>query len=171
MTVPARFMNDQPRSPADRQAAQELEALAGVEMEGYAGAMFDRGGDVSGKSPEEILRTDYKLFTSGERRFGVGHGSFMTEKNLQAALALLEPYLPVALAKQGLDYIFYLFTHIPTSTTRLVMAGKGAAELAGRAFGVPVEEGQAVLPGVVSRKKQMIPKLNTAIKQIAEENR
>ncbi len=153
-------------TPVDRTAAQRLAALAGVDMETYAQAMFDRGGDVSGKSPEEILRTDYKIFSSGPIRFGVGHGSFMTEKNRRAAQDLLIPHLPAALSKQGLDYIFYLFTDIPTSTTQLAMAGEGAEELAQRAFQVEVQDGIAVLPGVVSRKKQVIPALMAAIKQI-----
>ncbi len=153
-------------TPVDERAAQALAALAGVDMESYAASMFDRGGDVSGKSPEDILRTDYKLFNSGDRRFGVGHGSFMTEKNRLAAQALLGPYLPTALARQGLDYIFYMFTDIPTSTTQLMMAGKGAEDLARRAFGAEIQsDGTALLPGVVSRKKQVIPALMGAIKQ------
>ena len=152
-------------TPADERAAKALADLAGVDMETYAAAMFDRGGDVSGKSPEDILRTDYKIFTSGERRFGVGHGSYMNEKNRRAAMELLEPYLSTALERQGLDYIFYLFTDIPTSTTLLMMAGKGAPDLVKRAFGAEVQDEIAVLPGIVSRKKQVIPALMGAIKQ------
>ena len=159
------------RSPTctdvDRRHADRLARLAQVEMEQYAQAMFDRGGDVSGKSPEEILRTDYKIFSSAAARFGVGHGYFMTEKNLEAAMAALTPYLPTALAKQRLDYIFCMFTYIPTSTTRLVMVGDGAQELAQRAFHVPVRHGQAVLEGVVSRKKQMIPALMAVLQENA----
>ena len=44
------------------------------------------------------------------------------------------------------------------------MAGLGAEELVGKAFHAVVENGAAVLPGVVSRKKQMIPSLISAIK-------
>lgn len=157
------------RSPTctdiDRRHAARLAQLAQVDMESYAETMFDRGGDVSGKSPEEILRTDYKIFSSGPVRFGVGHGYFMTEKNLASARAALTPYLPTALTKQRLDYIFCMFTYIPTSTTYLVMVGEGAQELAQRAFHVEVEDGAATLEGVVSRKKQVIPALLSAIKQ------
>ncbi len=152
-------------TPVDQRSALALAELAEVELEPYAQAMFERGGDVTGKSPEDILRADYKIFTSGPFRFGVGHGSFMTEKNRRAAQALLAPYLPTAREKQGLDYIFYLFTDIPTATTELFMSGKGAEELAGRAFGAEVHDGVAVLPGIVSRKKQVIPALMSALKQ------
>ncbi len=159
------------RSPTctddDRRAARRLVQLAGVEVEPFAQAMFDRGGDVTGKSPEEILRGDYKIFSSGPARFGVGHCSFMTEKNLDSARALLAPYLSAALAKQRLDYVLCMLTYIPTATTTLLMAGEGVQELVRRAFHVRVEGDAATLPGVVSRKKQVIPALLGAIRQPA----
>lgn len=151
-------------TPLDEAAAKELAKLAEVDMEQYAEAMFDHGGDVSGKSPEELLRTDYKIFTGGGTRFGVGQSIFMSDKNRAAGEKLLRPYLDTALHKQGVDFIFYMFTDVPTSTTELMMVGEGAEELVKRAFDVEVKNGVAVLPGVMSRKKQMIPALLSAIK-------
>lgn len=153
-------------TPADQRSARALEKLAGVDMETYAAAMFDHGGDVTGKSPEDILRTDYKIFNSGSVRFAVGQGSYMTAKNRGAAEALLAPYLPSVLTRQGLDYIFYMFTDIPASTTDLLMVGQGAEELVSAAFGVEAQKGLASLPGVVSRKKQVVPALLGAIKKL-----
>ncbi|NBI68917.1 putative manganese-dependent inorganic diphosphatase [Pseudoflavonifractor sp. 60] len=155
-------------TPVDERAARELAQLAGVDLEEYADNMFSHGGDVSGKTAAEVFNGDYKIFTSGDVRFGVGQGSYMTEKNRKAAQALVGPYLPEALAKQGLDYIFYMFTDVRHSSTELRMAGEGAQELVSKAFGVEIEQGVAVLPGVVSRKKQMIPTLINAIKQDQE---
>lgn len=151
-------------TPVDERAARELAKLAGVNMEEYAQAMFDQGGDVSGKTPEELLRTDYKIFTGGGTRFGVGQSIFMSDKNRSAGEKLLRPYLDTALRKQGVDFIFYMFTNVPTSTTELMMAGEGAEELAERAFGVKAKDGVVALPGVMSRKKQMVPALLSAIK-------
>ena len=151
-------------TPVDERAARELAQLAGVNLEGYADEMFSHGGDVSGKTAAEVFNGDYKIFTSGDVRFGVGQGSYMTEKNRKAARALVGPYLPQALAKQGLDYIFYMFTDVRNSSTELLMAGSGAEALIKTAFDAEVVEGMATLPGVVSRKKQMIPRLISAIK-------
>ena len=160
------------RSPtctlADERAARALAELAGVNLEEYADVMFEHGGDVSGKTAEAVFNGDYKIFTSGDIRFGVGQGSYMTEKNRKAAQALVGPYLPEALDKQGLDYIFYMFTDVRNSSTELLMAGAGAEELISKTFQTEIVKGVAVLPGVVSRKKQMIPKLITAIKQEEE---
>jgi len=151
-------------TPMDERAARTLAGIAGVDLEEYADAMFEHGGDVSGKTAEEVFNGDYKIFTSGEIRFGVGQGIYMTEKNRKDAQALVGPYLPAALAKQGLDYIFYMFTDARSSTTELLMAGTGAEELIAKTFHTTVENGVAALPGVVSRKKQMIPPLINAIK-------
>ena len=155
-------------TPADERAARKLAELAGVELEKYADEMFAHGGDVSGKTAAEVFNGDYKIFTSGDVRFGVGQGSYMTEKNRKAAQALVGPYLPEALQKQRLDYIFYMFTDVRNSGTELLMAGAGAEELVRKTFGAEVNGGVAVLPGVVSRKKQMIPRLINAIKQEQE---
>ena len=160
------------RSPTctsvDERTARKLAELAGVELEAYADAMFEHGGDVSGKTAEELFNTDYKIFDSGAVRFGVGQGSFMVERNRKASEALIAPYLPVALEKQGLDFIFYMFTDVRGSSTELLMVGKGAEALVSRAFQVEVRDGLAVLPGVVSRKIQLLPRIISALREEAE---
>ena len=156
-------------TPMDEKTARKLAGLAGVDLEAYADAMFEHGGDVSGKTAEEIFNTDYKIFDSGAVRFGVGQGSYMVERNRKASQALIGPYLPVALEKQGLDYIFYMFTDVRGASTELMMAGKGAESLVSRAFGVEVKDGLAVLPGVVSRKKQLLPRIINTIREEEQE--
>ena len=52
------------------------------------------------------------------------------------------------------------------SNTELLMAGKGAESLVSRAFQVEVKDGVAVLPGVVSRKKQFIPAMMSAYQEL-----
>ena len=93
----------------------------------------------------------------------------MVERNRKASEELLAPYLPVALEKQGLDFIFYMFTDVPSASTELMMAGKGAQALVSRAFQVEVKDGIALLPGVVSRKKQLLPNLISTIKESQDE--
>ena len=156
-------------TPTDERAARELAVLAQVDLEQYANTMFEHGGDVSGKTAEEIFNNDYKIFDSGETRFGVGQGFYMVDRNRKNSQELVGPYLPVALMKQRLDYIFYMFTDVRESTTQLMMVGDGAEALVRRAFGVEVADGVATLPGVVSRKKQLVPQLINAMKQAEEE--
>ena len=155
-------------TPVDERTARKLAELAGIELEQYANSMFEHGGDVTGRTGEEIFGTDYKVFTSGAVRFGVGQGSYMVECNRKASQALVGPYLPIALEKQGVDYIFYMFTDVRSSSTELLMAGKGAESVVERAFDVEVVDGLAILPGVVSRKKQLLPKIINILKEDAQ---
>ncbi len=156
-------------TPIDQKAARDLAKIAGVDLEEYADAMFEAGGDITGKTAEEIFNGDYKRFTCGDIRFGVGQSSYMSEKNRKAAEALVAPYLATAQIKQTLHYIFYMFTDVRTSTTEVYMVGENADAVIRRAFQAEVTDNVAVLPGVVSRKKQMIPALINAMKAMAEE--
>ena len=61
-----------------------------------------------------------------------------------------------------------MFTDVRNSSTELLITGDGAERLIQKAFDVAVEGGTATLPGVVSRKKQLIPRLINAIKQEQE---
>lgn len=162
------------RSPTctmfDKKAAEELAAIAGVEIETYGDDMFGAGGDVTGKTAEEIFNADYKVFGTGDIQFGVGQGSYMTEKNRKASEQLVGPYLETARKKQGLRFVFYMFTDVRTSCTELLMDGADADKVIRKAFNVEVKDGMAVLPGVVSRKKQMIPALLSTIKEMASED-
>ena len=157
-------------TPVDERAAKALAEQLGLDLKAYADAMFEAGGDVSGKTAEEVFSADYKIFNSKNIRFGIGQGSYMSEKNRKASQALVGPYLDTALKKQDLDFIFYMFTDVVHSTTELLMAGRGAEALVEKAFQAKVVNGMAILPGVVSRKKQMVPALISAIKLEDENN-
>jgi manganese-dependent inorganic pyrophosphatase len=151
-------------TPLDERAARELAKLANVDLESYADDMFEHGGDITGETAEQIFHTDYKVFNSGAFHFGVGQGSYMSEKNRKAAEALVGPYLEKARENQGLDFVFYLFTDVRSSSSDLLMCGKGADEVIAHAFGAEVSDLTAVLPGVVSRKKQFVPRLIDTLK-------
>ena len=59
--------------------------------------------------------------------------------------------------------IFYMFTDMQNQATALMFCGQGAENIVRDAFGVEPKDGKAVLPGVVSRKKQLIPPLMAAL--------
>lgn len=151
-------------TPLDERVARKLATIAGVDLEAYADEMFEHGGDISGETAEQIFGTDYKVFNSGKFHFGVGQGSYMSEKNRKAAEALVGPYLETAREQQGLDFVYYLFTDVRGASSEVLMAGKGAEQIIHHGFGVEVADAMAELPGVVSRKKQFVPKLIDTIK-------
>lgn len=146
-------------TPMDRAAAEELAKIAGIEIESYAMDMFAAGSDLDNKSPEEIFYQDFKKFTAGDLRFGVGQISSMSDKELETIKERLIPYMKKALADHGVSMIFFMLTNILDESSELLYEGEGARELINSAFKVGSEEERVYLKGVVSRKKQMIPSL------------
>ena len=160
------------RSPTctqrDRIAGEALAAICGEDIEPYADAMFDAGADVSGRTAEEVFNSDFKIFSRGQAKFGVGQGSYMTTNSRKAAEALVGPYLKEAAAANDIPIIFYMFTDVKSQTTELLYYGVGAEGIARRAFGVEPVDGIFTLPGIVSRKKQMIPPIMAAFQNLEE---
>lgn len=150
----------------DKKMAERLADIAGVKIEEYAEKMFDAGDNLDGESADDILHADYKEFIFGDYTFAVGQGFFMSEKSFSQAQQLVLPYLSEELAQTGFQMVFYLLTSIKKQGSVLLYAGKDAAamdDLIMRAFHVKAQNGRAELPGVVSRKKQLIPPLRTAL--------
>ena len=64
--------------------------------------------------------------------------------------------------------MFYLFTDVKSSSSEMLWYGEGAEDIISRAFDTDPEDGIARLPGVVSRKKQVIPALMATLQSIEE---
>lgn len=162
------------RSPTctavDEMAARALADIAGIDIEKYAMEMFSAGSNLKDKSDEEIFYQDFKRFTSGKVTIGVGQITSLNGDELDRLKGRMEAFMEKALENNGLDMIFFMLTNILTETTDLVCEGQGALQLAGKAFHKDIElleeEGLKApvlcLPGVVSRKKQLIPELMLA---------
>ena len=162
------------RSPTctavDEMAARALADIAGIDIEKYAMEMFSAGSNLKDKSDEEIFYQDFKRFTSGKVTIGVGQITSLNGDELDRLKRRMEAFMEKALENNGLDMIFFMLTNILTETTDLVCEGQGALQLAGKAFHKDIElleeeglkEPVLRLPGVVSRKKQLIPELMLA---------
>ena len=147
----------------DKAAADDLAGIAGENIENYVQAMFTAGEDLTGRDADDLLHTDYKEFSIGEESISVGQGFFMSRKAYDEARNMIADYLPQVMEHSGMSMIFYMLTSIPDQSTLLMFAGRGSEELVSDAFRVKAENGSAYLPGIVSRKKQLIPPLREHI--------
>ena len=154
------------RSPTCTQldiiAAEELAQIAGVEVETFAKNMFQAGSDFADKTTEEIFYQDFKIFHTDEYDFGVSQISAMSGEVLDKVGEQLRPYLKDVLGEKKLDMVYVMLTDILNETSKVIFEGDEAASILNTAFDVPVKD-YAVLEGVVSRKKQMIPSLMNAM--------
>ena len=157
------------RSPTctdtDREAAEALAEIAGIDTEQYAAEMFAAGSKLSSKSPEEIFYQDFKKFVANDLVFGVGQITSMDRQELVAIKDKLLPYMEKALANHEVEMLFFMLTDILQGTTELLYHGNGARELAVKAFHLPEDTKQIILQDTVSRKKQIIPAMMIAAQE------
>ena len=149
------------RSPTctmmDRMAAEHLAKIAGIEPEEYARKMFRAGSDLKNRTPEEIFYTDFKTFEVNEETIGIGQITSMDEEELADIRDRIKPFIEKAYEQHGLSLAFFMLTNIIDESTTMICYGKHAQELLESAFGVAVEDHIAKMPGIVSRKKQVVP--------------
>ena len=162
------------RSPtcteSDKKAALALADIAGIQVERYASSMFAAGSNLKGKTDGEIFYQDFKKFTLGKVSFGVGQISSLNANELEELKDRMPSYMKKARKEHGVDMMFFMLTNILTESTVLLCEGQGAKQLVVGAFRAEEEEGMGEdhivsLPGVVSRKKQLIPGIMLAVQE------
>lgn len=155
------------RSPTctqqDKIAASALALIADVKIEELAREMFRAGSNLMDKTTEEIFYQDYKKFIAeGNINFGVGQISSMDGEELLLIKERLEPFMATECGRHGITRVYFMLTDIMDESTMLLYYGDGSEEMAEIAFGKKSENGVFMLPGVVSRKKQIIPPMMEA---------
>jgi manganese-dependent inorganic pyrophosphatase len=147
----------------DVQAGKELSEIAGVDAAEYGLAMLKAGADLSDKSLEDLLSLDAKDFEFGEYKATVAQVNAVDIEDVLGRQQELENLLNKNVADNGLDLFFFVVTDILNNDSTAVAAGQ-VAEAAARSFGAEIVNGRISLPGVVSRKKQIVPVLTEGLK-------
>ncbi|MBR6185991.1 MAG: putative manganese-dependent inorganic diphosphatase [Clostridia bacterium] len=150
------------RSPTctlqDKMAAGALALIAGIEIPQLAKEMFRAGSNLNSKTPDQIFFQDYKKFTAeGDLVFGVGQISAMDAEDLSMIREKLAPILKTESEKQQVPKVYFMLTNILEESTELLYYGPDSEKLIAAAFKIQPENGSFRLPGIVSRKKQLIP--------------
>lgn len=149
------------RSPtctsADKMAAGALALIAGINIEEHAKEMFTAGSNLRGKTAEVIFYQDFKRFTADTVNFGVGQISSMNAEELADLKQRLIPFMQHECGKNGISMVFFMLTNILEECSEIICYGEGSGRLVKEAFEVKEAQGGYILPGVVSRKKQLIP--------------
>ncbi len=155
------------RSPTctalDKMAADELAKIAGINPEEHAKEMFAAGSTLRDKTPEEIFYNDFKTFDNNGVIIGIGQVTSMSQSELDEIAVRMKPFLEKQYTEKGLDLAFFMLTNIIEEDSLLLCYGKSASEIIMSAFGVKVEDNEAKMKGVVSRKKQVVPGLMDAL--------
>jgi len=142
----------------DIQAAKELAEIAGVNAEEYGLEMLKAGADLSDKTVEQLISLDAKEFPMGTYRVEVAQVNAVDTNDVLAKQAELEEALNKTIAAKNLDLFLLVVTDILNNDSVALAVGS-KTEAVEKAFNVTLENKTALLKGVVSRKKQIVPVL------------
>lgn len=143
-------------------AARELAEISGVDAEKYGLDMLKAGTDLSKKTLAELISLDAKEFTMGSANVEIAQVNAVDVNDVLSRQAELEVALTHIIAKKGLDLFVFVVTDILNSDS-VVLALGSKAEAVEKAYNVSLENNIALLEGVVSRKKQIVPVLTDTL--------
>jgi manganese-dependent inorganic pyrophosphatase len=148
------------RSPTatakDKETAMRLAALADLDVNAFGMAVLKAGAGFNNLSPMDIIQTDLKEFQISEYQVAIGQISVMDPVEILAAKESIQNYMDIMCQKEGYDLVVLMVTDIIMESSHLIYTGH-ASGLISQAFGQSGSAGVLYLPGVMSRKKQVVP--------------
>ncbi|WP_300922199.1 manganese-dependent inorganic pyrophosphatase [uncultured Desulfovibrio sp.] len=149
---------------ADKKAVAELAAIAGVDDVVALGMeMFKVKSAVDGTPMRDLVFRDYKDFDMNGKKVGIGQLEVVDLSILDAVKAGLREEIARVKGEKGNHSVFLLLTDIMKEGSEMLIISDDPAVVES-AFGVKVEGDSVWLPGVMSRKKQVVPNFEKAFK-------
>ena len=151
------------RSPTttdvDRALAAKLAAELGLNVSDYASEMFEAKSDVSAFSDAELLRMDSKEYEVEGTKFRVSVLETTAPKIVLDRKASLMETMTTVASEDGVDQVLLFVVDILNEEATLLVPNDLVSEVAKASFDADVSGDAVVLPGIMSRKKQIIPNL------------
>lgn len=146
-------------TPHDRAVAEKLAADLGVAIPELAAAQFEAKSDVSAYSDAALLRMDSKEYSLGGKELRVSVLETTSPKVLLARKAALMAAMPGVAAEDKADEVLLFIIDIIREEAHLLVPSPAVKAIAEASFGVKVEGDTVTIPGLMSRKKQILPAL------------
>lgn len=149
-------------TPTDKMMLERLSRIADINPETFANEMFKAGTSLVGKQPKEILNQDFKEFTIEDEKLAISQVFTMDLDSLSELKEELVPAMEKIRKDKDYSFLVLLLTDIFNESSEIMVVGE-EQELIASAFGKEISNNSFQAPGVVSRKKQVVPPITTAI--------
>jgi len=146
-------------TPTDKAIAEKLADELGVNITDYASEMFAAKSDVSAFSDAELIRMDSKKYEVGGTNFRVSVLETTAPAIVLDRKASLMETMTSVQAEDGVDQVLLFVVDILNEEATLLVPNDLVKTVAEKSFGATVVGDSVVLPGIMSRKKQIIPNL------------
>jgi manganese-dependent inorganic pyrophosphatase len=142
----------------DKKEAEWLAQIAAIELQNFGEEMFRAVSSLEGSSPREIILEDFKDFNFSGKKVGIGQIEVLSTDAIAVERVRLLKELEKIQQEGEYDLVALMVTDLSRQGTELLFAGPGS-KIVERAFNVAKEAKSVFLPGVMSRKKEIIPPL------------
>lgn len=142
----------------DKIALEELSKIANVDVNTYGLEMLKAGTDLSDYSAEQLITLDAKNVDMNGNNVMVAQVNTVSIEDVMKNKEALEMAINNMINEKNLDLFMLAITDILNSNSQAIALGK-RVDMVEKAYNVKLENNTAFLPGVVSRKKQMVPVL------------
>ena len=150
-------------TPQDEEICRRLAEIAGISsVEDYAKEMFKAGTSLKGKTVEQIFNQDYKPFSIEDIKVGIAQVNTMDIDGFMPLKEEMLAYMNEKAKESSLDMVMLLLTDIITEGSQVLVVGE-RSDIAEKAFNATLVDNTAFLPGVLSRKKQVVPPVTNVI--------
>ncbi|PKK40315.1 Manganese-dependent inorganic pyrophosphatase [Clostridiaceae bacterium JG1575] len=146
----------------DRYTLERLAKIADLDPEPFAMDMFRAGTSLEGRTPEDLLSQDFKTFTVDDQKIGISQVYSLDSSALSGMKKDLLELMNQRAQQSGYTIYGLLITDIFKDSSELVVTGPDR-DLLEKAFKKKIENNSIDLPGVLSRKKQVIPVVTSVI--------
>ncbi|TWT04180.1 manganese-dependent inorganic pyrophosphatase [Planococcus sp. CPCC 101016] len=146
----------------DVEAASELAKIADIDAQNYGLDLLKAGADLSNKTLEDLISLDSKEFEAGDHRFEVAQVNAIDVEEVMVRQKELETLMTNTISTKGLDLFVFAVTDILNNNSVAIVLGERAGIIED-AFKSSVVDNRVLLPGVVSRKKQIVPVITEAL--------
>ena len=155
------------RSPTttdrDRVVAERLAEIADVDIDAYGKELLAQKSKLGEKSPREMVLGDFKSFEFGNSAVGIGQIETVDPEPVLDQRAAIRAAMDGIVDERDYDLLVLLVTDLLEEASTAFVVGE-ASDRVGPALDVEITDGEAFLPGVMSRKKQIVPPLESAFR-------
>lgn len=159
------------RSPTstntDKIILDRLAKIADLNVEEFAMEMFKSGTTLTGKTPKELLNQDFKSFLINEDKVGISQVYTMDSASLEGMREELLKTMEERSKENGYSIFILMLTDIFNQASEMIVVGPNKESVA-KAFNANLEDNSFYAPGVLSRKKQVIPPITNILSSVED---
>lgn len=152
-------------TPHDKEMAHFLGKIAGVDVQEYGMQLLKAGSDMANMTAAEMAKHDMKEFLIGRFHISISQCAMLEEGGINERKKEILEALDEMRGKEGYDLSIIMITNVLAEASILLFSGEPTS-LVELAFKKDASQNMVMLPGVMSRKKQVVPPLSEAAKTL-----